>query len=108
MFDARRAAAHERAGTAYARHHGHVRDGVALMQDGAVCAAIECAGYPHEMAGDAALNGRHALRSALLRNIADEDVQLYEHLVRHDEAPPYLLHAAHRLSPAFARHIGPM
>ena len=89
MFDGRRAAAHERSGAVYVRHFGHGGEGVGVMQDGTVFAVVEMAGFPHELAGDAALNGRHALRSALLRNIADEDVQLYEHLVRHDEAPAF-------------------
>lgn len=89
MTDLRRLAAHERAGTAYARHLGHVSDGVALMRDGTVCAVVEVGGFPHEMAGDEAANARHAVRAALLRNIADEDVGLVEHLVRHDDAPPF-------------------
>ena len=89
MFDARRAAAHERSGTVYIRHHGHVRDDAVLMQDGSVLAVVRLAGFPHEMTGEPALNGRHALRSALLRNISDEDVQIHEHLVRHDEVPPF-------------------
>jgi type IV secretion system protein VirB4 len=89
MTDLRRLAAHERAGTAYARHLGHIADGVGLMRDGTVFAVVEVAGFPHEMAGDEAANARHAVRAAVLRNIADEDVGLVEHLVRHDDAPPF-------------------
>jgi type IV secretory pathway VirB4 component len=65
MMEFRKLAAHERAGTTYARHLGHISDGVGLMRDGSVFAVIEVGGFPHEMAGDEAVNARHAVRAAL-------------------------------------------
>jgi type IV secretion system protein VirB4 len=78
----------ERAGTRYARHHGHITDGVVLMEDGTVLAVIEAAGLPHDLADVSFLNGRFALRASLLMNMADDDVQLVEHLVQHNTVPP--------------------
>lgn len=87
MFDRRSAARFERAGTRYARHFGHVSDQVVITEAGDVMAVIALDGLPHDLADIATLNGRHALRAALLHNIADDDVEIVEHLVQHDAVP---------------------
>lgn len=86
----------ERAGTAYASHYGHIAEGVAIHRDGTVAAVLEVEGFPYDLAGNRALNGRHALRAELLRTIADEDVSVYEHLVQHDGVPPFPAASGHR------------
>jgi type IV secretion system protein VirB4 len=89
VFDPRAAAAGERAGTRYIRHFGHISDSVVIHHDGSVSAVLMADGFPFEQAGNQTLNGKHAVRAAMLRNIADGDVQLHEHLVQHDGVPPF-------------------
>lgn len=98
MFDARSVALSEREGTRYARHFGHIAPDVVLMADGTVMATIEEQGFPPDLSGNAAQNAQHALRSELVRNIADDDVVLIEHMVQHDTVPafPGPSPAAHR------------
>lgn len=89
MYDPRAAASGERAGTRYVRHFGHIAAGVVLMMDGSVMAVLEADGFPFELAGNRTLNGNHKLRAALHRNTADDDIQLFEHLVQHDGVPAF-------------------
>ena len=89
MYDARAVALSEREGTRYVRHFGHIASNVVLTQDGTVVAVVEAQGFPFDMAGNAAQNAQHALRSELIRNIADDDVVLCEHMVQHDTVPAF-------------------
>lgn len=77
----------ERAGTRYVRQYGHVSDTAVLFEDGTVGAVVAAPGFPYEMADPRTLNGEQSVRSALMRAMADDDVQIYEHLVQHDAVP---------------------
>jgi type IV secretion system protein VirB4 len=74
----------ERSGLRYVRHYGHVGDHAVLMEDGTVMATVLMPDVPFELADPRALNGGHSLHAALLRAMADDDVQIVEHLVQHD------------------------
>lgn len=89
MLDTRAALTGERPATRYLRHYGHIADKVVLLADGAVMAVVAVEGFPFELAGNRALNAKHTLRAALLRNIADDDTTLYEHLIQHDAVPAF-------------------
>ena len=59
---------------------------------------IAVPGRPFELADPRQLNAHHTVHAALLRAVADDDVQLYEHLVQHDAVPS--MPAASRGGPA--------
>ena len=88
MFDGLASAFFERTATPYATHHGHIAPDVVMMRDGSLCAVIEVEGYSFELAGNAALNSAHAVRAELLRNIAEPELTVYEHLIQHDSVRP--------------------
>ncbi|MGE3280023.1 MAG: type IV secretion system protein VirB4 [Alphaproteobacteria bacterium] len=77
----------ERSGLRYVRHYGHLAEDAVLMEDGTLCAVIAVPGRPFELADPRQLNAHHTVHAALLRAVADDDVQLYEHLVQHDAVP---------------------
>jgi type IV secretion system protein VirB4 len=89
MYNARIAAAYERSGIRYAKHYGHIADNVIIYDDGTVAAAIEWVGFPSDLAGNAANNAGHSIHSEVFRNISDEDVTVFDHLIQHDRVEPF-------------------
>ncbi|MEA2754402.1 MAG: type secretion system protein VirB4, partial [Aliidongia sp.] len=81
----------ERSAEIYLPYVGHVADDVLLLQDGSVCAIGHVAGVPFELEELVMRNSRLRTLNTLFRNIADDNVTITAHLVRHedrDELPP--------------------
>jgi type IV secretion system protein VirB4 len=96
MHDPNAAAAWERSGIEYVTHFSHIADDVGMTEDGTLFGTIECEGYPHDLAGNAALNAMFGLRCEVIRSIADADIEIYEHLVQHDGVPAFPAQVQHR------------
>ncbi|HYH37632.1 MAG TPA: VirB4 family type IV secretion/conjugal transfer ATPase [Azospirillum sp.] len=79
MFDA---LAREREPDTYVPYLGHAATDALLLDDGSLLAMIALNGAAFEMADADAVNGRHARRNVLLRNIASDRLALAVHVVR--------------------------
>ncbi|MET3523994.1 type IV secretion system protein VirB4 [Mesorhizobium abyssinicae] len=77
----------ERSGEIYLPYVGHVSDQVVLLEDGSVMAMAHVNGLPFELEDTATRNARCRAFNTLLRNIADDNVSLCAHLVRHTDVP---------------------
>ena len=81
----------ERSGEIYLPYVGHVADNVVLLRDGSVCAMGRVAGMAFELEEPEARNARLRNLNTVLRNIADDNVTIATHLIRHadvEELPP--------------------
>ncbi|MBY3003606.1 VirB4 family type IV secretion/conjugal transfer ATPase [Rhizobium leguminosarum] len=77
----------ERSGEIYLPYVGHLSDKVVLLEDGAIMAMAHVRGLPFELEDVAIRNARCRAFNTLLRNIADENVSICAHLVRHNDVP---------------------
>ena len=72
----------------YLPYVGHFGPQAVLLETGAVLAMAHVKGLPYELADHAARNARLRLMNTVYRNIADDNVAIYTHLIRHmDETP---------------------
>ncbi len=98
----------ERNGEDFLPYAGHVRssDGepsnVVINNDGSLMAMAALPGLPYEVEENRIRNGREELVNTLARNIADDNVTLFLHQVRHDGVP---VAPRHLLRPGFARDL---
>jgi type IV secretion system protein VirB4 len=65
----------------------HVAPQVMLLRDGSVIGTARMVGAPFALLGNADRNGSLIRHTALLNAIADSNVEVWEHLVRHDDVP---------------------
>lgn len=92
----------ERSGEVFLPYDGHVRPDVVINSDGSLMAMAAIPGLPYEMEENRTRNGREELINTLARNIADDNVTLFLHQVRHDgvqDAP------RHMMRPGFGRDL---
>jgi type IV secretion system protein VirB4 len=77
----------ERSGEIYLPYVGHIADQVVLLRDGSVCAMGHVAGVPFELEEIDMRNARLRLLNTVFRNVADDNVTLSTHLIRHGDVP---------------------
>ncbi|SEI21604.1 type IV secretion system protein VirB4 [Rhizobium tibeticum] len=77
----------ERSGEIYLPYVGHLSDKVILLEDGSIMAMAHIKGLPFELEDVAIRNARCRAFNTLLRNIADDNVSICAHLVRHNDVP---------------------
>lgn len=77
----------ERSGEIYLPYVGHLSDQVVLLEDGSIMAMANVRGLPFELEDVAIRNARCRAFNTLLRNIADDNVSICAHLVRHNDVP---------------------
>jgi type IV secretion system protein VirB4 len=81
----------ERAAGKYLPYVGHIGPQTILLENGALLAMAHVQGTPFELAENTARNARLRLLNTLYRNLADDNVTIYTHLIRHpdlaEEAP---------------------
>jgi type IV secretion system protein VirB4 len=73
----------ERSGEIYLPFIGHIGPQAILLEDGSVLAMAEIDGTPFELEDHAQRNARLRLLNTLFRNIADDNIALYTHLIRY-------------------------
>nr|prf virB4 gene [Agrobacterium tumefaciens] len=78
----------ERSGEVYLPYVGHVSDHIVLLEDGSIMTMAHVSGMAFELEDAEMRNRRCRAFNTLLRNIADDHVSIYAHLVRHDDVPP--------------------
>ena len=77
----------ERSGEIYLPYVGHIADKALLLRDGSVLAMGQISGIAFEMEDPAMRNARLRNLNTLLRNIADDNVAISTHLIRHTDVP---------------------
>ncbi|MER9833265.1 type IV secretion system protein VirB4, partial [Mesorhizobium sp. M0134] len=77
----------ERSGEIYLPYVGHVSDQVVILEDGSIMAMAHVNGLPFDLEDTEMRNSRCRAFNTLLRNIADDNVSIYAHLVRHNDVP---------------------
>ncbi|MBY5545190.1 VirB4 family type IV secretion/conjugal transfer ATPase [Rhizobium leguminosarum] len=77
----------ERSGEIYLPYVGHLSDKAVLLEDGAIMAMAHVRGLPFELEDVAIRNARCRAFNTLLRNIADDNLSICAHLVRHNDVP---------------------
>lgn len=92
----------ERSGEIYLPYVGHIAEGAVLMHDGSVMAMGHIEGVAFELEDPAIRNGRCQSFNTLFRNIADDNVSVCVHLVRHDNVPD---HPARPFRSEFGRRL---
>lgn len=80
----------ERAGEIYLPYVGHISDGAVLLRDGSVLAMGHIDGVAFELEDPDLRNARCRAFNTLYRNIADDNVSVYIHLVRHTDVPNHV------------------
>lgn len=78
----------ERSGEVYLPYVGHLSDQIVLLEDGSIMTMAHVSGMAFELEDAEMRNARCRAFNTLLRNIADDHVSIYAHLVRHDDVPP--------------------
>lgn len=96
----------ERSGEIYLPYVGHVSENAVLLRDGSIMAMGHVEGVAFELENPVTRNIRSQNFNTLLRNIADDNVSVYVHLVRHDNVPdqqgrPFRSDFAARLNTAY-------
>jgi type IV secretion system protein VirB4 len=77
----------ERSGEIYLPYVGHIADDAVLLRDGSICAMGQVAGVPFELEEATLRNARLRILNTVFRNIADDNVTITTHLVRHADVP---------------------
>src|SRR5579859_3694280 len=77
----------ERSGEIYLPYVGHVAEGAVLLRDGSVMAMGQIDGVAFELEHPSQRNARCRGFNTLFRNIADDNITVYVHLVRHNGVP---------------------
>jgi type IV secretion system protein VirB4 len=78
----------ERGAEQYLPYVGHIGPQTVLLESGALMAMAHVEGQPFELEDYAVRNTRLRLLNTLYRNIADDNVTIYTHLVRHVDGSP--------------------
>lgn len=78
----------ERSAEKYLPFVGHVGPQTILLDSGALLTMAYVEGQPYELADHAARNARLRLLNTVYRNIADDNVTIHTHLVRHADSTP--------------------
>ncbi|MDE3116493.1 MAG: type IV secretion system protein VirB4, partial [Pseudomonadota bacterium] len=73
----------ERSGEIYLPYVGHIGPQTLLLEDGSVLAMARLDGVPFELEDHEVRNGRLRTLNTLFRNLADDNIALTTHLVRH-------------------------
>ena len=73
----------ERSAAQYLPYIGHIGPQTLLLESGALLAMAHVEGQAFELADHAARNARLRLLNTLYRNLADDNVTIHTHLVRH-------------------------
>lgn len=73
----------ERGADRYWPYVGHIGPQAVLLESGALMAVAHIEGQAFELADHVARNARLRLLNTLFRNIADDNVTIYTHLIRH-------------------------
>ncbi len=79
--------ASERSGEIYLPYVGHVADQVVLLRDGSMMAMGHAGGVAFELEEPQMRNARLRNLNTLFRNIADDNVTICTHLIRHPDVP---------------------
>ncbi|WP_085032669.1 VirB4 family type IV secretion/conjugal transfer ATPase [Ensifer aridi] len=100
----------ERSGEIYLPYIGHLSDHVVLLEDGSIMTMAHVRGLPFELEDIEIRNARCRAFNTLLRNIADDNVSINAHLVRHNHVPSpparqFRSVFASRLSDAFEQRV---
>src|SRR5580692_10515201 len=77
----------ERSGEIYLPYVGHLAEHAVLLRDGSVMAMGHAAGAPFELAEPEMRNARLRTLNTLFRNIADDNIIIGTHLIRHPDVP---------------------
>ncbi|WP_156473799.1 hypothetical protein [Acetobacter malorum] len=77
----------ERSGEVYLPYVGHIAKDVVLLRDGSVLAMGHVKGVPFELEEPAVRNGRMRNLNTVLRNVADDNVTVSTHMIRHPDVP---------------------
>lgn len=77
----------ERSGEIYLPYVGHIADQAVLLQDGSLMAMGYVSGAAFEMEEPVMRNARLRNLNTLFRNIADDNVNISTHLIRHSDVP---------------------
>ncbi|HUW79513.1 MAG TPA: type IV secretion system protein VirB4, partial [Acidocella sp.] len=75
----------ERGADKYLNYIGHISSEAVLMANGGLLAMAHVEGTAFELADHAARNARLRLLNTLFRNMADDNVVIYTHLIRHPD-----------------------
>ena len=67
---------------------GHISAQAVLLETGGLLAMAHVQGPPFELADHAARNARLRLMNTVYRNMADDNVAIYTHLIRHKDETP--------------------
>lgn len=73
----------ERGASKYLPYIGHIGPQTLLLEDGSLLAMAHIQGHPFELEDHADRNSRLRLLNTLYRNLADDNVTVYTHLIRH-------------------------
>jgi type IV secretion system protein VirB4 len=73
----------ERSAARYLPYVGHIGPQAVLLESGAIMTIAHVEGQPFELADHGARNARARLLNTVYRNLADDNVTIYTHLVRH-------------------------
>ena len=92
----------ERSGELYLPYVGHIGPETVLLEDGSLLAMAQVSGVPFELEDHAQRNAKLRALNTLFRNIADDNVAIYSHLVRH---PADDIAGAHRFRSHFAEEL---
>jgi type IV secretion system protein VirB4 len=100
----------ERAAGRYLPYVGHIGPQTCLLESGAVMAMAHVEGTPFELADHAARNARLRLLNTLYRNLADDNVTIHTHLIRHPNQTPdtprqFRSYFAHALDSAYREAV---
>jgi type IV secretion system protein VirB4 len=73
----------ERGASKYLPYLGHVGPQTVLLENGSLVAMARVQGHPFELEDHSDRNARLRLLNTLYRNLADDNVTVYTHLIRH-------------------------
>jgi type IV secretion system protein VirB4 len=78
----------ERPAGKYLPYIGHAGPQAVLLENGGLLAMGQIEGTPFELDDHAARNGRKRLLNTIYRNLADDNVVIHTHLIRHADLEP--------------------
>src|SRR5438270_9684983 len=72
----------------------HIADDILLLTDGSILGIVRASGAPFALQSPADRNAHTRRHVAWLNAIADENVEVWEYLIKHDDVPRGASHAA--------------
>jgi type IV secretion system protein VirB4 len=75
-------------GDQYLPYLDHVTDHAVLLEDGSVMGTVALSGVPTHLASNAQRNGSMRDHLALINAVAEDNVRITEHFIRHDTVAP--------------------